>query len=373
MASNISLKVFNRILLCAILICVILYYARAVLIPLTFSVFFAMLFAPMANKMEKHGINRPITSLIAIMVIAITAAGIGLLVFLQSRSLVEDLPQVEEKLTDLANDAQAFISHRFNIPAREQKEMITKQLQAGNGSFTKIAAGLVGGIGSLLASVVLVLIFTFLLLYQREKYETFFVKLCRNTPEHESRKLFSEISRVSQQYLTGRALSIGIFTLLFTVGFLIVGLKNAFLLAFIAALLTIVPYVGSIVGGLFPFVVALATEDSFQVALGALAVVLIIQGIDNYFIEPYIIGGEINISAFFTILILFVGGLLWQVAGMILFLPMLGVTRIIFDHVPGLRIYAYLVGDQKEGKPTDRLKTALKKLIRKFKPGKAKT
>jgi len=212
------------------------------------------------------------------------------------------------------------------------------------------------------AAFVLVIIFMFLFLFQRDKYESFFLKLSAASATETSKEMIHNISKVSAQYLRGRVLSILIFTVCFTAGFLIVGLKSAFLLAFIAALLTIVPYIGSIIGGLFPFAVALVTGDS-GVAVGALAVVLIVQGIDNYFVEPYIIGGQVSISAFFTILILFVGGLLWGVAGMILFIPLLGIFKIICDYIPELNPYGYLIGDQKENTGENKLVKWFKKKV----------
>lgn len=358
-----SLKQVNSFLLCGILIVAVLYYAKTVLIPVAFAVFFAMLFTGLSNKMERHGIRRIFSSLISLLIILVVTCSIGLMVYLQAKKLAEELPEIEEKSQEFMAHAQDYVSQKLNVPESKQDTLIKKQLQSAGESFGKVLTGFVSGIFGISAAFVLVLIFTFLFLYQREKYETFFIRISRNTDPEEARKLLHQISQVSQKYLTGRALSILIFTVLFTAGFLIIGLKNAFLLAFIAALLTIVPYVGSIVGGLFPFAVALVTEDSMNVAVGALAVIGIIQAIDNYFIEPYVIGGEVNISGFFTILILLIGGIIWGVAGMILFLPMLGVAKIIFDAVPELNAYGYLVGDQQEEKQSTRLWNKLKTMF----------
>lgn len=357
-----SLKQANAFLFCGVLITAILYYAKTVLIPVTFAVFFAMLFTSLSNRMERHGVKRIFTALISLLIIIIATFAIGFMVYMQSRQLANEMPEIEKKSQAFLVQAQNYISASLDIPASKQNDMVRRQVQSFGESFGKILAGFVAGFFGILASFVMVLIFTFLFLYQREKYESFFIRISHRDPE-EARKLLHQISQVSQKYLTGRALSILIFTVLFTSGFLIIGLKNAFLLAFIAALLTIIPYVGSIVGGLFPFAVALVTEDSTSVAVGALAVIGIIQAIDNYFIEPYIIGGEVNISGFFTILILLIGGLLWNVAGMILFLPMLGVAKIIFDAVPELNAYGYLVGDQQEEKQSTRLWNQVKKLF----------
>lgn len=365
MTEPLSLKQVNRFLLFGVLLCVVLYFAKVVLIPLSFAAFFAMLFTPLSNKLEKIGIKRIFSTLISLLILVIVIAGIGFLVGVQSKNLAAEYPTMEKKSEIFIAKTQEYISTSLGISEIKQKEMIQQQLKSMGDSAGKVIQGLLTGIFGLLAAFVMVLIFTFLFLLQRDKYEAFFIRVFSDNSTEETKKTLEKISKVAQRYLTGRALSVIIFTVLFTLGFLIIGLKNAFLLAFIAALLTIVPYVGSIIGGLFPFAVALATEDSFDTALGALAVIGIIQGIDNYFIEPYIIGGEVNISAFFTIFILFVGGILWGVAGMILFLPMLGIAKIIFDAVPELNAYGFLIGDQQQEKQSTRLLNKFKKMFSK--------
>lgn len=358
---SITLKEFNRILLCSILVCVVLFFGQKVIIPITFAAFFAMLFTPMSNLLEKHKFKRWLTALLSIIITLGIGTAIVLLVFFQGKDFAKEFPKMEEKSKKMIRDGEMYIAVKYNVPIEKQEEVITKQLKSlseSSGSFIKKSFM---GIADFFAAFVLVIIFMFLFLFQREKYESFFLKLTKNTPTENTRKMLEEIIKVSQHYLRGRMISIVIFTICFTIGFLIVGLKNAFLLAFIAALLTIVPYIGSIIGGLFPFAVALVTEDSNNAAFGALAVILVVQGIDNYFIEPYIIGGAVNVSAFFTILILFIGGILWGVAGMILFIPMLGVFKIICDHVPALNPYGFLIGDQKEIKGESKFKKWFKK------------
>lgn len=360
MVAAVSLKKVNQFLFCGVLIVAILYFARQVLIPVAFAAFFAMLFTGLSNRMEKHRMPRILSTIISLLILISVIFVIGLLVYMQGKKLAQDFPVIEKKSEQFVKQAEEYISQKLDIPAAKQDSLINKQMKSASGSAGSMVKSVAGSVSSTIGSSVLVIIFTFLFLYQREKYETFFVSLCRNTPPDEARALIHNISKVAQNYLTGRALSILIFTVLFTAGFLIVGLKNAFLLAFIAALLTIVPYIGSIIGGLFPFAVALVTEDDTGIAIGALAVIVIIQGIDNYFIEPYIIGGEVNISGFFTILILLIGGLIWGIAGVVLFLPMLGVAKIIFDAVPELNAYGYLIGDQAQEKQSERLLKKIK-------------
>ena len=77
--------------------------------------------------------------------------------------------------------------------------------------------------------------------------------------------------------------------------------------------------------------------------------IILIQTIDNYFIEPNVVGREVNLSAFASILSIIIGGLIWGIAGMILFLPMTGILKIIFDHVESLKPLGYVIGDERGG------------------------
>jgi predicted PurR-regulated permease PerM len=152
--------------------------------------------------------------------------------------------------------------------------------------------------------------------------------------------------------------------LLFSTFLLIIGIKNAVLLGCIAGLLSIMPYIGPVLGGVFPLLMALITEDTTQPAILVVIMLVVIQTIDNYFIEPVVVGGEVALSAISTILILIIGGTLWGPVGMIVFIPILGIAKIIFDHVDSLKPYGYLIGDPDERKPS-KLKLWLDKTFKK--------
>lgn len=364
MVGKISLQNVNRFLFCGVLICAILYFGSPVLIPLMFAIFFAMLFAPLCNRMERGPVKKGLSAFISVLIIVLVVAGIGTLVFLQSKSISDKWPQIEERSAKFMEEAQSYISKKLHVPESKQDEIINKKVKEAMQSSGQVVKKFLGGLAGTLGKFVIVLIFTFLFLVQRQKYEAFFVQMSGgDTKPDEAKKLINGITSVAQGYLTGRLMSICIFATLFTIGFSIVGLENAFLLAFMAALLTIIPYIGSILGGLFPFAVALVTADSSSTAVATLIVVLVVNINDNYLVEPNIIGGQVSINAFWTIFILLVGGTLWGVAGMVLFLPMLAITKIVFDAIPELKPYAFLLGDQRQEKPASKIFGKLKKLF----------
>ena len=142
---------------------------------------------------------------------------------------------------------------------------------------------------------------------------------------------------------------------------MVIGVQNALLLSAIAALVNIIPYIGPILAGVFPLVMALTGSDSFTPAIWVVISFSIIQGIDNYFITPYTLGGEVRLSALATILAIISGGFVWGVAGMILFIPMLSIAKIVFDHIPSLKPYGFLIGDPGES-PTTKFKKWLSRI-----------
>jgi predicted PurR-regulated permease PerM len=341
----------NLYLLAAILLTVVLYFGKPVVIPLMFAIFFAMLMAPVCRWLDKKGLHRAISCLICILILFTAVLTMLAIAGAQVAVFAKDIPQIEEKANELIGSLHGFVEDRFNVSNEEQKEFTRKQIATLGKSTGGFISAFFSGMVTTVASLILTLVFTFLFLFNKEKYDDFFVWLYHEEDPKKVKSIVSKISTVAQKYLTGRAMSILILWVLYSVGLLIVGVKNAILLAGIAALLTVVPYVGSTLGGLFPFLMALVTEDSINPALAVVGVIVFIQAMDNYFIEPNIVGGEVSLSALASILSIICGGLIWGVAGMILFIPMVGIAKIVFDNVESLKPYGYLIGDPKSNKP----------------------
>jgi predicted PurR-regulated permease PerM len=182
---------------------------------------------------------------------------------------------------------------------------------------------------------------------QRNKYENFVVMLYKEDKRNEAKEMIDKISNVAQQYLTGRLAAACLMGILFLIGFSVIGLKNAVVLSLIVAIMTIIPYVGALIGGLIPFFISII-DGSFNQSIWVIIIILAVNVIDHYFIEPYVVGGSVNISPFFTIFVLILGGIIWGIAGIILFLPLSGILKIVFENVEGLQPYASLIGDQRD-------------------------
>lgn len=348
----------NSVLLFAVLTGVVLYFGRQFFILISFAGFLAMLMAPVSNRLERHHVNRIMSSAISVLIIL---SFIGVIVTMLSAQVVnvsEDFPQIKASLEDSVDKIQSWINNSLGISSDTLMQRASDTMSNVGGFIT----GLVRGTFSFIGGFVLVLVFTFLFLLHREKYERFVVLLHPPEKRDEARKVISEVSRVAQHYLAGRLISILFLTILYLGGFALIGLKNALLLSVLAAIVTFIPYVGPFIGGFIPFFMALV-NGSMNQALLVVVIISVAQLLDNYFIEPYVVGGSVNISPFFAIFILILGGVVWGIAGVILFLPLLGILKIIFENSEGLKPYAYLIGDQKESSAPEKIWEKVKSLF----------
>jgi predicted PurR-regulated permease PerM len=261
-----------------------------------------------------------------------------------------EMPVIQEKLNGISDNLSSWLNDRFGVTFEQITGLLKDKSSKAMSMAGEMLAGFVAGIFTLVGSVLLALVFTFLFLLHREKYENFVIMLFEKDRQDEVRQIIGKVSRIAQRYLGGRIVSITILLILYLIGFFAVGLKNSILLASIAALLTFIPYVGPFVGGLFPIIMSFITGSVNQ-AMWITGVIVAAQLFQNYFVEPTVVGGSVSISPFFTILILIAGGMVWGVAGIILFLPMLGILKIIFENVQPLRPFAYLIGGEEDSGP----------------------
>jgi predicted PurR-regulated permease PerM len=359
----------NQYLFFLVLLVVVMYFGKTILIPLIFGALLAMLMAPLCRKLDKKGLHRALSTLICILIIVLTIVGIGAVIGGQIASFSKDAPKIEKKSKELMTQGQQFIEEKLGVTPEKQKEIAKKEASKSSTQKGSMVSRILGSIVSTIAGLVLTMVFTFLMIFNKEHFEEFFIKLYKDEDETKVKKVVGEIATVSQKYLTGRVMSILINATLYAIGLSLVGVKNAILLAGVAALLTLIPYVGTVLGGLIPVAMALVTEDSIQPALWAAAVLFFIQTVDNYFIEPNIVGGEVNLNALATILVLIIGGLIWGPAGMILFLPLTGIVKIVADHVEELKPIGHLLGEP-GGKKPSKIKLWLQSKFSKKKRGK---
>lgn len=321
-----------------------LVLAKKFLVPFAIGILLAMLFMPMCNWLESRKVPKFASAMLAIVVVlAIIAAVFGMLSW-QVADLAEQAPEIKKKLSELYNDITGFISERLGVPRRKQEEMVQDQ-QSGMGG--KVTA-FIGTLGYTLVDCLLIIVYMAMMLFYRSHLREFMLRLVSEEKRAETALVIHQAAKVAQQYLTGLVKMIVCLWIMYGIGFSIAGVKNAFFFAFLCGTLEIVPFIGNLTGSAITVFVSAAQGAEVMQIVGIIITYGTVQFLQGWVLEPLIVGPQVKINPLFTIVVLVIGELMWGIPGMVLAIPITGMLKIFFDHVPGLKPYGFLIGEVKE-------------------------
>jgi predicted PurR-regulated permease PerM len=337
-----------KILLVVFLTALILYKGKPFLVPAVFAALFSMLLLPVSLKLEGWGINRAFSIVLSILLIVLFFAGVISLLAWQVSDMAEKAPEIEKNITEKVQQIKQQVSTSFGISEQKQQEIIQKQQQSSGGKTASMISGAFATFGSILTDFLLMLIYIFLFMYFRSHLKKFVLRLVPGEDQAKTTKVIENSRKVAQKYITGLMLMIVGLWIMYSIGFAIAGVKNFFFFAVLCGLLEIVPFVGNLIGNGLTIIVALAQGGSMNVVIGILITYAIVQFIQSYILEPLVVGSEVNINPVFTIIGIIIGEFIWGIPGMILAVPVLGITKIICDNVEPLKPYGFLIGEEKK-------------------------
>ena len=157
------------------------------------------------------------------------------------------------------------------------------------------------------------------------------------------------IQKVVESYISGLMIVIVIVAILNTLGLLIMGVPYAIFFGAFAAVLTIIPYIGILIGALLPALYILVQTGSLVNAVIVVGIFAFVQFLEGNFITPNITGSKVSINPFAAILALIIGGEIWGAAGMILSIPIIAILKVVFDAYEPLKPIGFLLGDIHHG------------------------
>ena len=339
-----SLQRVVYFLLLAFLIVTVLVYAKPFLVPVCFAGLLAMLFLPVSVWFESKHIPRGLSILLCIIIFLGIIVGMVWLISWQITDLTSEATDIESKVRKMITQVEDYIRNNFGISKKQQEQIITDQAKSNSGAFSNLGSSLMGFV----VDFILMLVYIFLFMFYRDRIKTFVLKLVSSQQKKNTETIIHDIEKVSQQYITGLGLMIGCLWVMYSIGFSIVGVKYAVLFAIICGLLEIVPFIGNLIGNLLAVLMVLIQGGGIEMVIGVLITYFTVQFLQSYLLEPLVVGAEVNINPLFTIIILVVGELIWGIPGMVLAIPLLGIIKIICDHVESLKPFGYLIGSDKK-------------------------
>jgi predicted PurR-regulated permease PerM len=331
------------------LLFVILSYGKFILMPLAFAAFISMLLNPVVSKLESWKLGRAFSIILTLLLVVIVFSGIVTLISAQFVQFSERIPEVTDRLKSVTAEGVQFLEETVGISEEERTDYLEQGLSNLIDKSGQYLGSVVSATTSAFTLMSLLPIFIFFMLYYKEMYQTFFRKLFeRKEGNSMIDGVLDNVQDVTQNYLVGMLTVIGILAVLNTTGLLLIGLEHAIFFGVFASLLAVIPYIGIIIGALPPLLFAFLLGDSLLTPLLVIAVFGTVQFLEGNFITPRIVGSKVAINPFMAMLALIIGGELWGISGMILFVPLIGILRVIFEQIEELKPYGYLLGNRIE-------------------------
>ncbi len=337
------IKRANPFLLFLVLFFGSLYLGSSFLIPLSIAILLALSLTSVSQWLEKIGLSRGMSSFLSVLLILLFFVGVFSLVTYQVSSLAENWEQTKGQVTKTLEDIKAYLD-RSGISTQWISERLDK-ISESNSTDVK---NMISATFTTLGKFFLILIYTYLLLYYRDKFKRFLQKLTPKSATGETNTVVAQVGKIARAYISGKFLLIIILAALYGVGFTIIGIKYGLVIAVIAGVLSIIPYFGNIIGGGLALLFALITNGSINSIIGVVVVMTIAQLLENYVLTPMIVGKKVDLNPFFTIIVVVLGGAVWGIPGTVVAVPYLGIMRIFFDHSDPLKPYAFLMGDNSD-------------------------
>ncbi|MET2984958.1 AI-2E family transporter [Aureibaculum conchae] len=241
-----------------------------------------------------------------------------------------DLNQLEMNLEQLLAQVNAYFSEiGINIFEQLKSADIFKNFKA----VPYLLNTVVSAVGNLSIGLFSVLFIAFFLMKDSRLLNRGLLTLVPNNNESRFQKSFEKIKDLLSRYFLGLILQILILFVLYTIILLIFGIQNAIVIAFLCALLNLIPYIGPLIAGVLMAVLTMTSDVTLDFRTEILPTTiyvmigyLIAQLVDNFFSQPKIFSEATKAHPLEIFLVIIIGGLLFGVVGMIVAVP--GYTAI---------------------------------------------
>ncbi len=196
--------------------------------------------------------------------------------------------------------------------------------------------GIISGFGSFSVGLFSVLFISFFFLKDSKLFEDGIMAFIPEGKESRTKRSFNKIKDLLSRYFVGLVFQILILFVIYTIVLLIFDMDNAIVIAFLCALLNLVPYVGPLVSGFLMLLLSMSSNlgESFsEVILPTTSYVmigfLIAQLVDNFFSQPIIFSKSVKSHPLEIFLIIIISGILFGIIGMIIAVPAYTAIKVI--------------------------------------------
>ena len=195
---------------------------------------------------------------------------------------------------------------------------------------------IVSGLGSFSIGLFSVLFISFFFLKDSKLFEEAIMTLIPDDKELRSKQSSIKIKDLLSRYFVGLIFQILILFVIYTIVLLIFGINNAIVIAFLCALLNLIPYVGPLVSAVLMITLTMSSNlgESFSEVILPKTIYVMIgfiiaQLVDNFFSQPFIFSKSVKSHPLEIFLVIIIAGILFGVVGMIVAIPTYTALKVV--------------------------------------------
>ena len=324
-----------------LIICYFFFKISTLLIYITIAVIISLIGRPVVVFLRTRLKMRNTLSVILTMVfflgivIGIVMMFIPLLIKQGQNLSLLNIDALQQNLENLYHEVTSYFGIT-NVDIRTQLRESKIFSRINFGVIPEFLNSMVSLLGSLSIGLFSVLFIAFFYLKDSKLLQENLMVLIPDDKEPRLKKSLNTIKLLLSRYFGGLVLQISILFVIYTAVLLIFGIQNPVVIAFLCALLNLIPYIGPVIGA---FLMALLTMTSnlgadFSTVILPKTIYVMIgftigQLVDNFFSQPFIFSNSVKSHPLEIFLIIIIGGLLFGITGMIIAVPGYTVIKVI--------------------------------------------
>ncbi len=321
---------------------ILIHFIGAVMTPFAISMVLAYLGDPLVDRLERLKMSRglAVTIVFGVIFFLITILLLGLIpaIFNQLKALIQLLPVLDHWFRD--NIIPLLVEYTdvepewFDI-SQVLKNMASEWQRAG-GIIAKLgksvtSSGLV--IVGFIVNLFLIPVVAFYLLRDWDIMMEHIRLMLPMNLEPIVVELASECDEVLGAFLKGQLMVMLALGVIYGLGLWVVGLQFALLIGLLAGLVSIIPYMGFVVGFSTAILVAFFQFDTYTPLLIVVAVFTVGQVLESWVLTPYLVGDRIGLHPVAVIFALMAGGQIMGFVGMLIALPLAAIIMVLLRHL----------------------------------------
>jgi predicted PurR-regulated permease PerM len=346
----------------------ILYFARELLIPLTFALTLSFLLAPAVSRLERRRVPRVLAVALTCILTFVGVFSVGYVVSRQLLNVAGDLPayrlNIQRKMATVHSPAEQSLEKAFTAVEGISGDITTtappttlqqtptpiQPVRVIDPDRTQLqtTAELLMRFLRPIGTVGVVIVFSIYLLMKREELRYRILLLAGMGRINLMTQALQEATTRISQYLLFQLAVNAAYGILFGGGLYLIGVPDATLWGAIAGILRIVPYVGTATSLALPLIVSVAISTTWWPPILILGLFLALELTATNFVEPWLYSTRTGISSLALLAMAIFWALLWGWPGLILSTPLTVCIVVLGRHVPQLSFLHTLLGTDAE-------------------------